>query len=143
MVNGILSPQAIRARAEELEKAKLREALAELKKKQAHEEDLHAAFLHQELQPDWQQRLNRAIETALEQGKSEVLVLRFPAEWCTDHGRAINNFEDDWPATLTGLAKRMVEVYERELRPLGYKAKAQILNFPGGMPGEVGIFLRW
>jgi hypothetical protein len=31
----------------------------------------------------------------------------------------------------------------KELRPLGYKLHAEIISFPGGMPGEVGMFLKW
>jgi hypothetical protein len=31
----------------------------------------------------------------------------------------------------------------KELEPQGYKLRAQIMDFPGGMPGDVGIFLRW
>ena len=31
----------------------------------------------------------------------------------------------------------------KELRPLGYKLHAQVIDFPGGMPGEIGLFLKW
>lgn len=143
MSDGLLSPQDIRKRAEEIEKARLREALEELKKKQAHEEELHEAFLGRDVHPDWRQRLNRAINAAVEQGKNEILVYRFPAEWCVDKGRAINNFEEGWADTLTGFAKRTHEIFLNELKPLGYKSRAQILTFPGGMPGEVGVYLSW
>ena len=68
------------------------------------------------------------------------MALRFPSDWCTDKGRAINNFE---PKTLTGFAKRAYDYYEKELRPAGYRVRAQILDFPGGLPGDVGIFLSW
>ena len=32
---------------------------------------------------------------------------------------------------------------EKELRPLGYKVQVRVLSFPGGMIGEIGLFLRW
>jgi len=32
---------------------------------------------------------------------------------------------------------------ERYPRPAGYKLRAQILSYPGGMPGDVGVFLHW
>ena len=83
------------------------------------------------------------VRRAAEEGKSEVMAFRFPSEWCTDKGRAINNFEPHWPETLTGFAKRGYEYYEQELRPAGYKARAQVLDFPSGVPGDVGIFLSW
>jgi hypothetical protein len=72
-----------------------------------------------------------------------VLALRFPSTYCTDGGRAINSFEPDWPKTLTGFAKRAHEFWQKELEPQGYKVRAQIMDFPGGMPGDVGIFLKW
>jgi hypothetical protein len=28
-------------------------------------------------------------------------------------------------------------------RPRGYKLKVQIVDFPNGMPGDVGMFLTW
>ena len=57
--------------------------------------------------------------------------------------KAINNFDPHWPDTLTGFAKRAHEFWQKELEPHGYKLRAQIMDFPGGMPGDIGIFLRW
>jgi hypothetical protein len=31
----------------------------------------------------------------------------------------------------------------RELAPRGFQLKAQILDWPGGIPGDVGWFLAW
>jgi hypothetical protein len=139
----VLSPADIKKRSEEVERQKLREAMEVMKKKQSHEEDMHNAFMNEDLRPDWRDRLNRAINAAVDRGQSELMVMRFPAAWCTDKGRAINNFEADWTESLTGKAARAREVFQKELEPMGYKLKAQILNFPGGMPGEVGLFLAW
>ena len=33
--------------------------------------------------------------------------------------------------------------FEKELKPLGFRTQARILDYPGGMPGTVGLFLRW
>ena len=44
---------------------------------------------------------------------------------------------------LTGFAKRAYEFWQEELEPQGYKLRAQIMDFPGGVPGDVGVFLRW
>jgi hypothetical protein len=49
----------------------------------------------------------------------------------------------DWPDSLEGFAKKAYEFYQKELRPLGYKLHAQVIDFPGGMPGEIGLFLKW
>lgn len=139
----VLSPADVKKRAEEIERQKLREAMEAMKKQQSHEEELHTAFMNEDVRPDWRDRMNRAINAAVERGENEFMALRFPAAWCTDKGRAINNFEPDWPSTLTGRAARGYDVFKRELEPMGYRLKAQILNFPGGMPGEVGVYLVW
>ncbi len=62
------------------------------------------------------------------------MVFSFPSSFCTDGGRAINNFDDSWPETLTGFAKVAHETYEAHLKAQGFKIRAEVLNFPGGIP---------
>jgi molybdopterin-biosynthesis enzyme MoeA-like protein len=88
-------------------------------------------------------RVAAIIERAVSNGLTEVQVYRFPNALCTDHGRAINQQEPGWETTLTGLPKEMYQFWERQLRPRGYKIKFQIVDFPDGMPGDVGITLKW
>jgi hypothetical protein len=88
-------------------------------------------------------RVAAIVERAVANGLTEVQVYRFPNTLCTDHGRAINQQEAGWEATLTGVPKEIYEFWDRQLRPLGYKLKVQIIDFPGGMPGDVGIALKW
>jgi hypothetical protein len=88
-------------------------------------------------------RATAIIERAAANGLTEVLVYRFPNALCTDHGRAINQQEPGWEKTLTGLPKELYEFWHRQLRPLGYKLKVQIVDFPDGMPGDVGMTLKW
>ncbi len=76
-------------------------------------------------------------------GETEVLVLRFPNELCTDGGRAINNSEPDWPRTLTGFPLEIYNKWQAAFRQEGYRLTAKILEFPGGMPGDVGLFMGW
>jgi hypothetical protein len=83
------------------------------------------------------------VNRAVSNGLTEVQVYRFPNDLCTDHGRAINQQEPGWEKTLTGLPKEMYEFWERRLKPLGYKLKVQIVDWPGGMPGDIGISLKW
>lgn len=93
-----------------------------------------------------QERLARAtaiIKRAAGNGLSEVEVGRFPNQLCTDRGRAINQMEPGWENTLTGLPKELVEFWRQHLKPHGYKLKVQIVDFPGGMPGDVGMTLSW
>jgi hypothetical protein len=88
-------------------------------------------------------RVAAIIERAVSNGLTEVQVYRFPNAMCTDRGRAINQQEAGWEQTLTGLPKEMFQFWERQLRPRGYKIKFQIVDFPDGMPGDVGITLKW
>ena len=88
-------------------------------------------------------RVQAIVERAVANGLTEVLVHRFPNQLCTDRGRAINQQEAGWETTLTGLPKEMYEFWKRQLQPLGYKIKFQIVDFPGGMPGDVCITLKW
>jgi hypothetical protein len=91
-------------------------------------------------------RLARAaaiIKRAANNGLTEVEIFRFPNELCTDRGRAINQSEVGWEKTLTGLPKELYEFWDKHLRPKGYKVGVQIISFPGGMPGDVGMTLKW
>ncbi len=83
------------------------------------------------------------ISRAMDNGLTAVQVLRFPNDICTDGGRAINQVEEGWENTLTGLPKEMYEFWKRKLRPLGYHIRYQIIDYPGGMPGDVAITLSW
>jgi molybdopterin-biosynthesis enzyme MoeA-like protein len=92
------------------------------------------------------ERMKRAaaiIQRAANNGLTEVFIVRFPNKLCTDHGRAINQQEAGWEKTLTGLPKELYEFWQQHLKPRGYKLKCQIVDFPGGMPGDVGITLSW
>ena len=87
--------------------------------------------------------VRRLVMIAVEAGKLEAMVYSFPSELCTDSGRAINSSDPAWPQTLQGKAKEFFERYQTFGKPQGYKLKAMIVNFPGGIPGDVGFFLNW
>ena len=76
-------------------------------------------------------------------GEKEVLVMRFPSALCTDKGRAINNAEADWPTTLTGRPRQAYEFWKEHLQPAKYKLRAMIIDWPGGLPGDIAFFLSW
>lgn len=88
-------------------------------------------------------RAAKIIERAVADRKTEVEVYRFPNDFCTDKGRAINQGEAGWPETLTGLPREIFEFWNKYLRDKGYKLHAQIVSFPNGMPGDVGMTLKW
>jgi hypothetical protein len=83
------------------------------------------------------------IERAVKNGLTEVQVYRFPNEMCTDRGRAINQGEHGWENTLTGIPREVFQLWKDHLQPRGYKIRYQIIDFPGGMPGDVGVILSW
>lgn len=143
MAEGLITPDELRRLTEEKEMEKAKEALEKQRKVDDDRHHLRDAFMAQEIHPDVFERVSRVVKGAAERGEREVLAIRFPSEYCTDHGRAINNFESGWPDTLTGFARRAYEFWQKELEPRGYKLRAQIMDFPGGVPGDVGIFLRW
>src|SRR4029077_3706961 len=83
-------------------------------------------------------RAIKIIERAVSNGRTEVQVHRFPNQLCTDKGRAINQQEPGWENTLTGVPKEIYQLWAKYFRPRGYKLKVEIINFPGGMPGDRG-----
>jgi len=83
------------------------------------------------------------IERAVRSGKSEVQVYRFPNTLCTDRGRAINQGEKGWEGTLTGVPKEIFELWSRHFRDKGYKLRAEVVEFPGGVPGDIDMTLSW
>lgn len=89
------------------------------------------------------QRAIKIIERAVSNGRTEVQVHRFPNQLCTDRGRAINQQEKGWEKTLTGVPKEIYDLWERHFRDRGYKLRCEIIEFPGGMPGDVAMTLSW
>src|SRR6516162_6438807 len=83
------------------------------------------------------------IQRAVRSGLTEVQVYRFPNVLCTDHGRAINQREEGWENTLTGIPKEIFQLWSDYLKPRGYRIAYQVIDFPGGMPGDIGITLSW
>ena len=126
--------------AEEASKAMRKHAEAEAEKK---------ALLDQLAKPSGvsdEERIKRGIriiERAVSNGLTEVQIFRFPNNLCTDHGRAINQQEPGWEQTLTGLPKELYQTWDKYFRPRGYRLRVQIVDFSGGVPGDVGMTLVW
>ncbi|MBT3069418.1 CBS domain-containing protein [Rhodomicrobium sp. Az07] len=91
---------------------------------------------------EWLNVLQRSRDAA-ERGEREYLVLQFPAELCSDGGRAINVGEPGWPATLRGEAAETFLRYERTLKDRGFHMIARVLSFPNGYLGDIGLYLHW
>ena len=86
---------------------------------------------------------SNVIQRAVRSGLSEVQVYRFPNSLCTDHGRAINQMEKGWEKTLTGIPKEIFQLWSDYLQPRGYRIRYQIVDFPGGVPGDISITISW
>jgi hypothetical protein len=83
------------------------------------------------------------IQRAAKNGLTEVQIYRFPNQLCADRGRAINQQEPGWEATLTGVPKEIYQIWQKHFRPRGYRLRVQIIDFPGGMPGDIAMTLAW
>ncbi len=122
---------------------------AEYLRKQAAAEAEKKALIDQLARPSGvsdDERAKRAaiiIKRAVDNGLTEVQVGRFPNSLFTDGGRAINQMEPGWENTLTGLPQELFRFWQQYLKPRGYKIKFQIVDFPNGMPGDIGVTLNW
>jgi len=83
------------------------------------------------------------INRATSNGLTEVQVHRFPNQLCTDRGRAINQQEPGWENTLTGRPKDIYRLWDKYFRERGYKLRVEIVDYPDGVPGDVGMTLVW
>ena len=101
------------------------------------------------------------IKRAFERGETELMMASFPSSFCTDGGRAIINAgappinkmskeelarradEPEWLGMLPAGARLVHKYWKDNLRAGGFKFEARIINYPGGMPGDVGLFFAW
>jgi hypothetical protein len=83
------------------------------------------------------------IQRAVRNGLTDVQVYRFPNVLCTDKGRAINQLEPGWEKTLTGIPREIFQLWTDYLKPRGYRIRYQIIDFPSGVPGDIGITISW
>lgn len=140
-----------------------REAAEDLSRRQ--QEEL-AAFRKRldefELTDERVEAVQRRIRAAFERGENELMFATFPSEFCTDGGRAIQNVgappinkptdeeakrlkdaDPEWLATLPRGARPVYEYWKAAMKPAGFQLTVRIINFPGGKPGEVGMFFSW
>ncbi len=106
-------------------------------------EDMLDHFMHDCLTKSDLREAKLRIAAAADAGRFEAMVLRFPSDFCSDGGRAVNNDLPGWMATLPGKARGAAKLWERIGRPNGYRLRAMVLDFPGGLPGDIGLFVSW
>lgn len=138
-----LSVQAIwdsiaQKKKREAEERRAAEAAAE-----AERDALREAFNDRQVQPEALERIATVVRRAVENGEKRVQVLQFPSEWLPDSGRGITSHDPNWHQRLEGFPKRAYEYYLKELQPRGFQLQVEIVDWPGGMPGDCGWFLSW
>ncbi|MEX0809790.1 MAG: hypothetical protein WD044_13780 [Dongiaceae bacterium] len=148
--NKNIDPNALPPSADNLRSMLADEKTTEMKKREiqrAAEQkkltDFTDDFLKSEVTESEIASVRGLVMSAVKDGKFEALVYTFPSDLCTDSGRAINSGDPDWPKTLLGKAKQFYERFMKFGKPQGFRLKAMIINFPGGMPGDVGFYLNW
>jgi hypothetical protein len=125
----------------QLEEAESRAQLLDAERRER--ERLAEEFLKGDVSQQERDLIRILVRKAVEKGEDEVMIYSFPSKLCTDEGRAINSADPDWPETLQGKARVLYDRFKEDLQPRGYRMKAMIINFPDGMPGDVGFFLDW
>jgi hypothetical protein len=101
------------------------------------------------------------IKRAFERGETELMFASFPSDFCTDGGRAVINAglppinkpskeeaarredQPEWLATLPAGVRPVFDYWKQNLKPGGFRFSARIINYPGGKPGDVGLFFSW
>ena len=144
-MTGTVSATDLRRRMAEREAAKAAEEMRQMKEQEEKQKAVMAEFYKPPDRTPEQilQLVTQLVNRAAERGQSEVQVYRFPNSLCSDRGRRINNSEPGWEETLEGRPKLAYEFWHEHLRPLGFGLKAEVLEYPGGMPGDVGFILTW
>ena len=101
------------------------------------------------------------IKRAFERGETELMIASFPSSFCSDGGRAVINAgsppineptkaeaarqaeQPDWLLTLPAGVRKVYEHWKLHLKPGGFGFSVRIIDFPGGKPGDVGVFVSW
>lgn len=115
----------------------------EMAQRRALVEQQREAFMGGALQADTLDRIAALVSRLAADGALTAEVFRFPSEYCTDRGRALNNEDSDWPSTLQGLARAHFDLLHRSFTPLGLRIGAQIVTWPMLMPGDAALILSW
>src|SRR5262249_19460606 len=98
-----------------IERKKKDKLAEEVRFRKAAEEKLaeqKKAFDVRKLTPELIDRVMSRVRRAAENGEYDVLVGRFPSEWCSDGGRSINVREEGWHETLPSFAREFFEFWQ-------------------------------
>lgn len=142
----LLTAQELRKKMVIAQGEKATAALKARKVEEAEKEALLDQLRHPSVRLSDDQIIEKAavlVNRAVENGLTSVQVFHFPHEVCSDNGRAIHEGEEGWENTLTGIPREIYEFWNRQLKSRGYHIRYEIIDYPGGMPGEIGVTLSW
>jgi hypothetical protein len=101
------------------------------------------------------------IKRSFERGETEPMFSSLPSSFCTDGGRAIINAgappinkptkaelaarpdDPEWLETLPTGVRQVYDYWKNHLKPGGFGFSARIIDYLGGMPGDIGLFFTW
>jgi hypothetical protein len=139
-----MSAKELKAYVMDVEMAQAKKSLeAQRRADQAKKELMDRLRSDQPISPERLHAFVERVKAVALTGQTEMLIGRFPVELCTDQGRAINMAEEGWPDTLQGLPRQAYLLWKDKLQPAGYGLKALIIDWPNGVPGDVGLYLEW
>ncbi|UUX50671.1 hypothetical protein NUH88_03005 [Nisaea acidiphila] len=131
---------------EEMAEHALREARAKAEKERALDAEKrkeYEDFMRRHFTEEDRLHYNRLAQKAVDAGLYELELVRFPASYLEDHGRRINNGESDWREHLCGYAKSLSDAFELLNEGRGFRLIARVLGYPGGMIGDIGLYISW
>ena len=139
-----MSVADLKAYVAEVESAKASESYGAVERaEKAKKEMIDKLMQPIDITPERIQGFLNRVKAAAVRGDTELMVIRFPSELCTDHARALNMAEPGWPDTLVGVPRQFYEVWKEKLEPAGFRLKAMIIEWPNGFPGDVGLYVAW
>lgn len=102
-----------------------------------------ADWLSEPVPADAPAHIATLIRRASAAGEFIAHIYRFPSEYCHDRGRAVNNDDPEWPASLQGPALGWHQLLHETCVPMGFHIGAQVVTWPALMPGDISLFLSW
>lgn len=140
---GTLSLDKMFSAREEREQRDAAASANAARREQEHRAGARGRFENRSLTDADRRGMLTKIEAAFEGDRREVMLVSFPSDYCTDGGRRINNRLPGWQETLPAGARAFLEFWRTALQPGGFGLGARVLNFPGGVLGDVGLFVTW
>jgi len=139
----MMSASALACLQTEFRNNRTRQALADAQSLQDLQNARAAESIASHLSGDDHKVIVSAMRAAATAGAGQVQMIRFPSAACTDLGRRINSAQPGWGSTLQGRPADIYRFWETELRPQGFRIVAQVLEFPKGKPGDIGLSVVW